>query len=85
MVDIMIVRKRMRQPSVMGRVALSLAPLCVEREVELHEGVPLDDADQHDEAHERVDVELDAEEVRNDRAAIRPRGGPRGASRGAAP
>jgi len=37
MVDIMIVRKRMRQPSVMGRVALSLAPLCVEREVELHE------------------------------------------------
>src|SRR6187549_168499 len=41
---------------------LAVLPLLLEGEVDLHDRVFLDDADQHDQAHERVDVQLVAEQ-----------------------
>ena len=38
-----------------------MLPFLVEREIDLHDGVLLDDADQHDEADERIDVQLVSE------------------------
>ena len=74
----MIGRKRI-EAALVDRLggALALVPLGLEREVDLHDRVLLHDADQHDEADEGVDVELDAEEQqREQRAEARPTAGP---------
>ena len=48
---------------------LAVLALGVEREVDLHDRVLLHDADQHDEADERVDVQLVAEQIQRDERA----------------
>src|SRR5438093_13582313 len=77
MVVIMIGRKRMRQPSVMASSGSFLSLRCASTAKSISDGVLLDDADHHDEPDEGVDVELDAEEERHERAEPL-RGEPRG-------
>ena len=62
---------------------LAVLALGLEREVDLHDRVLLHDPDQHDQADERVDVQLVAEEPQRDRARQgRPTAGPRESSAG---
>ena len=65
-VVIMMGRKRTRQPLInrVGRTHSFLA-LRLESEVNHHDGVFLDDADQHDDSDEAVDVQVHIEQRRN--------------------
>ena len=59
MVVIMMGRKRTRQASKMASAGDSAVhALGFEGEIDHHDGVLLDDADQHDDSDERVDIEL---------------------------
>jgi len=59
MVVIIMGRKRTRQASWMASAGENaLRVLDLQREVDHHDGVLLHDPNQHDDAHERVDVEL---------------------------
>ena len=53
---------------------LAFLPLRAEREIDLHDRVLLHDADQHDQPHERVDVQLDLEQVQGQQRAEARRG-----------
>ena len=74
-VVIMIGRKRSRQASIDGIVGgLAALALRLEREVDHHDGVFLDDADQKNDADQRDDVQIDtADQQGQDRADTRRR------------
>jgi hypothetical protein len=70
-VVIMIGRKRMRQASKIACAGADVRRLrcAVEREVDHHDRVLLDDADQHDDADEGVQVEVDVEQQQREQRA----------------
>ena len=53
---------------------LALLALGLQREIDLHDGVLLHDADQHDQAHERVDAQFDLEHQQRQQRAETGRG-----------
>jgi hypothetical protein len=70
MVVIMIGRKRTRQASKMASLrGPAFIALLVQGEVDHHDGVLLDDADQHDDADEGVEAQIDAEDQQGQQGA----------------
>jgi hypothetical protein len=79
MVVIMIGRKRIRQAwkIASGRRQCHRAAAAIQGEVDHHDGVFLDDADQHDDADEGVETEIDAKDQQRQQRAEARRGQPR--------
>ncbi len=75
MVVIMMGRKRTSAASIDGVFGRDLvrAALAMQREVDHHDGVLLDDADQHDHADKGVEAERHAEQHQGDQRAHRRR------------
>ncbi len=65
----MIGRKRTRQASKMASAGGLPAALLLQREVDHHDRVLLDDADQHDQADEAVQIQVDAEDQQGQQRA----------------
>ena len=74
---IMIGRNRCRQPSKIACSArFSFVALCLEREIDHHDGVLLHDADQKNDSDERIQVEIFAEGEQRQQGAQARRGRP---------
>ena len=70
MLVIMIGRNRIRQAwKIASKAGHRFAPLAFKREVDHHDGGLLDDADQHDDADEGVQTEVDVEDEERDQCA----------------